>query len=264
MKEIAGARLRRATLNQDVRDKVNDALADRKITYQDIARKTGTSRSNISRALRGEHNLTLGNLERICEAAGLKIEFSVTTDEPPDARRQGGEGECRKRCLMKSTADYVVGFAFESGLQTLLLIEKKRPDWQRGRLNGCGGVVPAGESPSETMRRKGREETGYDIPEWHHFATLVGREGGQDGGRPFRVFFFHARYTVATPHAKPTHDEEVKRVSPSHLPGNTFYNARWLIQMALTMHGDKAQHFLIVEQYREMREDEEMQLWVRK
>jgi transcriptional regulator with XRE-family HTH domain len=83
VKEIDGVLLRKSTLNQAVLDKVNDALAERKITYRAIARKMKTSESAISRALSGKYALSLRNLERICEAAGLKVEFTVTADVPP-------------------------------------------------------------------------------------------------------------------------------------------------------------------------------------
>lgn len=54
---------------------------------------------------------------------------------------------------------YVLGFAF-TGDNRVLLIEKKRPDWQKGRLNGIGGHVEYNESSIDAMTREFREETG--------------------------------------------------------------------------------------------------------
>lgn len=69
---------------------------------------------------------------------------------------------------------YVLGFAFTlSG--AVALIEKKRPDWQRGRWNGIGGHVNEGETPVHAMSREFQEETGVLIlpSEWR----LVGQMG---------------------------------------------------------------------------------------
>lgn len=34
---------------------------------------------------------------------------------------------------------YVVGFCFNSDLSQIILIEKNKPEWQKGYLNGVGG-----------------------------------------------------------------------------------------------------------------------------
>jgi transcriptional regulator with XRE-family HTH domain len=71
---------RKPTLNQSVLDKVNDMLAYNKITVRSIARKLGTSESAVSRTLSGKYSVSLGNLERLCNAAGIIIEFTVRGD----------------------------------------------------------------------------------------------------------------------------------------------------------------------------------------
>jgi len=56
---------------------------------------------------------------------------------------------------------YVVGFAFiEYYGQHVVLMEKKRPDWQAGCLNGVGGHMRTSESPQGSMSREFAEETG--------------------------------------------------------------------------------------------------------
>lgn len=72
---------------------------------------------------------------------------------------------------------YVVGFAFDEidGDHRVALIEKRRPAWQRGLLNGIGGHVEEGELPIEAMAREFEEETGMATleGEWTHFATVT-------------------------------------------------------------------------------------------
>lgn len=73
---------------------------------------------------------------------------------------------------------YVLGFAFFK--KWVLLIEKKRPEWQKGLLNGVGGEMENNEPPAQAMHREFKEETGIDIPlpncVWKHVITLVSTE----------------------------------------------------------------------------------------
>lgn len=73
------------------------------------------------------------------------------------------------------TKRYVVGFLFD-GAGNVVLIQKNRPQWQAGLLNGPGGKIEDGEFPAEAMRREFKEETGVDIAvdRWRLFATLRG------------------------------------------------------------------------------------------
>lgn len=70
--------------------------------------------------------------------------------------------------------DAVVGLAFSDDMRTVLLIRKRRPASQAGKLNGVGGKVEPGETFLDAMVREFREESGIDTsPEsWTHFATL--------------------------------------------------------------------------------------------
>lgn len=71
---------------------------------------------------------------------------------------------------------YVLGFAFDLELDYVCLIEKQKPDWQKGKLNGIGGKVEVGESSRNAMVREFREETGVDTngDDWDFFAKLTG------------------------------------------------------------------------------------------
>lgn len=70
----------------------------------------------------------------------------------------------------------VVGFMFNRKGTELVLIEKKKPDWQKGLLNGVGGKVEALETPIGAMVREFEEETGVHTEEdmWQPFAKMEG------------------------------------------------------------------------------------------
>ena len=71
---------------------------------------------------------------------------------------------------------YVLGFAFSKECNSVLLIKKQKPDWQKGKLNGIGGKIEKDELPIEAMVREFYEETGLVIPEsdWREFAIMQG------------------------------------------------------------------------------------------
>lgn len=73
--------------------------------------------------------------------------------------------------------NYVVGFLFDESLDKVVLVRKRQPEWQRGRLNGVGGKVEPGETHPQAMRREFLEEAGLDIPNWDHFASQIGNWG---------------------------------------------------------------------------------------
>lgn len=72
---------------------------------------------------------------------------------------------------------YVLGFAFTDDGR-VLLIEKKRPEWQAGRLNGVGGRVETTESSCQAMVREFQEETGVETGEgdWHFRGRMYARD----------------------------------------------------------------------------------------
>lgn len=72
--------------------------------------------------------------------------------------------------------EYVVGFLFDESLRRVILIKKKRPEAQKGRFNGVGGKIEAGESPAEAMRREFLEEGGVDVQTWVRTARLCGAD----------------------------------------------------------------------------------------
>ncbi len=79
---------------------------------------------------------------------------------------------------------YCCGFLFNEERSHVLLIQKRRPEWQCGLLNGIGGKVEINEFPRDAMIRAFREEAGLTITSWEHFARL--------GGPDFQVCFYRA------------------------------------------------------------------------
>lgn len=123
--------------------------------------------------------------------------------------------------------EYVVGFMFSYDLSKVALIEKKRPKWQAGLLNGVGGHKEKDESILSTMIREFEEETGMlTFPHnWSRYARIS--EYGS-----FSVHCFASRGSMELINS-PT-DEIVVVTKVKDLYGLKLVdNCRWLIPMAL-------------------------------
>jgi len=79
---------------------------------------------------------------------------------------------------MSKKTNYVVGFCFNKNKDMVVLIEKLKPTWQQGLLNGVGGKIEDNENAQEAMAREFKEETGaYTFQyNWRLFATMVGKD----------------------------------------------------------------------------------------
>jgi len=69
---------------------------------------------------------------------------------------------------------YVLGFMFNEKCTDVLLIEKLKPDWQKGKFNGIGGKMGEGELGSSAMAREFEEETGIEYDDWNYVVTMYG------------------------------------------------------------------------------------------
>ncbi|KKN15175.1 hypothetical protein LCGC14_0988640 [marine sediment metagenome] len=119
----------------------------------------------------------------------------------------------------KGKKQYVIGFLFRS--DEVALIQKNRPDWQIGKLNGIGGHIEQGETPLEAMKREFNEEAGELIDKWEHFCTMNYPEADI---YCFRLF---GEYKIES-----KTDEVVSWYSIKDIPDNVIPNLHWLIPLA--------------------------------
>ena len=118
---------------------------------------------------------------------------------------------------------YVLGFLFSPSRGQVLLIEKRRPEWQAGKYNGLGGKIENGESSLEAMEREFKEEAGLDKLQWTEFAHMT--------GPGWRVFCFYATGDVNA--AVPQTDEPLVVISTRYFRDHPVIpNLHWLIPMA--------------------------------
>jgi 8-oxo-dGTP diphosphatase len=94
---------------------------------------------------------------------------------------------------------YALGFIFDQARDHVLLIQKMRPAWQRGKLNGIGGKVEDGETFLQAMIRECWEETGISTDatkphgeEWQPVATLKGENYHMEVFAMFSQAVFYA------------------------------------------------------------------------
>ena len=127
---------------------------------------------------------------------------------------------------------YVNGFMFNQGMNQVLLLQKSRPDWMKGLLNGIGGHVELNENPEDCMVREFKEETGIETQkgQWHHFLNLTVH-------KEHFVQFYYLRSEVLDLKDYQTYYKYVK----SDEPVDAYYcdefrvvpNLRWIIPMII-------------------------------
>jgi 8-oxo-dGTP diphosphatase len=131
---------------------------------------------------------------------------------------------------MSTMQGYVCGFLFSPDRSRVLLIRKRRPAWQAGKLNGLGGKIEPGESPLDAMRREFREEAAAEVPDWQEVIILNGPDDA-GSGRGWAGHFFRAFGDLDGARALTDEELEVHRTSP--LPPDLIPNLRWMIPLML-------------------------------
>lgn len=126
--------------------------------------------------------------------------------------------------------EYVCGFLFSTDRERVLLIRKRRPAWQAGRLNGVGGKVEAGETPEAAMAREFREEAGLSVEGWKKVVVLTGEPSPADA-RGWRGHFFRAFGDLGGAVAQTDEALEVHPVRP--LPADAIPNLNWIVPLML-------------------------------
>lgn len=130
---------------------------------------------------------------------------------------------------------YVLGFYFNPEGTNVVLIEKLKPAWQKGKINGVGGKLEGNELPTvnrvlldtyhTAMAREFKEETGIETkPEdWECFCTYRGKD--------WYMHIFRAFGDVTQ--AKTMEAEKILVADVNFLPLNVVNNLKFLIPMAL-------------------------------
>jgi 8-oxo-dGTP diphosphatase len=140
---------------------------------------------------------------------------------------------------LEPNREYVVGFMFDTSGEAVLLIQKNRPTWQAGKLNGIGGRIEDGETPDDAMRREFLEETGVDYAAWQRFCTLRDERG-------WLVHFYLGSGDLLK--AKSQTDEKVLCCGLRALhQTQALPNLHWLIPMALSLKHERINRWEIQE-----------------
>lgn len=118
---------------------------------------------------------------------------------------------------------YVCGFFVSPGRDRVLLIRKRRPAWQAGRLNGVGGKIEPGETPAAAIRREFREEAGLDVSDWREGVTFTGTD--------WFAHFYVAFGDVDAARAMTDEALEIHPVRPP--PDGMIDNLNWILPLLL-------------------------------
>lgn len=145
---------------------------------------------------------------------------------------------------------YVAGFLFSEDMRNVTLIEKKRPDWQAGKLNAIGGKIEAGEDFQCAMHREFLEETGLSVQSWKLFCRLSDASA-RTRAATFEVYFFVQQgnlHNVVTTTDEQVHVVDVNALLRGHCHLLvTVANLRWLVPMAMLYLSDDQTQYDIVE-----------------
>jgi 8-oxo-dGTP diphosphatase len=130
---------------------------------------------------------------------------------------------------------YVAGFMFSPDLENVVLIEKQKPDWQKGKYNAVGGKIEEGESPIQAMVREFEEEAFVSTKnsDWMPLCII--------GTDDYEVVFFYCIHKKWRDYLTKT-DEEVFHVPVMdlHLIRHQLIdNLNWLIPLCI----DKANNY---------------------
>lgn len=137
---------------------------------------------------------------------------------------------------------YVLGFYFDD--DRVLLINKLKPEWQRGKVNGLGGSIEfaIAETPIEAMVREFEEESGIKTSprQWELVATLWGDETLPKTGTDWEMFVYRGAGAIPAMCHR-TDEGEVSAYHVLELPPNMEQTARWLVALCYDKSGIRAE-----------------------
>ena len=127
---------------------------------------------------------------------------------------------------------FVLGFMFDPDFNRVALIQKNRPSFMKGKLNGIGGRIEENESEKEAMIREFKEETGVDTIgfDWKWFALM---KGINDDGTKFYCSCFATIGNLNN--LKSITDENINIVSvdSEYLRIHGINNLPWMVYLAI-------------------------------
>lgn len=137
---------------------------------------------------------------------------------------------------------YTIGILFTPDFQNVLLIQKNRPDWQKGRLNFPGGHIEEGETPRACIVREIKEETDLYIPAdgWKYIGRIQ--------SETYLVEVFTGVCDNMTLVQTMT-DEIVSWYHIDPLPSNIISNIKWLVPFAVNVHNQGKNDALVFGQF---------------
>ena len=124
--------------------------------------------------------------------------------------------------------NFVLGFMYTPDGSKVALIQKNRPAWQNGLLNGIGGKIePFDSSEKAALCREFEEEAGVTTQpdDWFQFATL--NVIGLGYVHVFRAFSDDIH------NIENKTDEEINLFDTGNIPQNVIPNLKWLIPLGL-------------------------------
>lgn len=104
------------------------------------------------------------------------------------------------------TNNYVIGFVHCPETQTILLMQKSKPEWLKGKWNGVGGKVEGLEHLHSAMAREVLEETGLIVPVYRQDLFLKINYRNKDWES--RLYFFDIKIDNTTLRGAKTMEEE--------------------------------------------------------
>ena len=122
---------------------------------------------------------------------------------------------------------YTLGFLFSPDLKKVLLIHKKHPEWQVGKVNGIGGKFEGNETSEACIVREMQEEAGL-ITRKNDWITV-----GSLNSSFFETIVLTTIYNDPLTDVQMLTDEEVEWVNCDQLPANIMANLAWLIPLCM-------------------------------
>lgn len=191
---------------------------------------------------------------------GLKIQGRLFNADKEQLELAAPGPRTDQRQQAGKTILYVAGFLFDEAREHVVLLEKQKPLWMKGKLNGVGGKIEDGETPIVAMRREFEEETGLALNQdlWHEFCELKAYNGAPD--LRCVVHFYRAFAPIEALRSCRTAEEgqpvavyQLDKL-PRQDPGKggfgmlrTMNNLPWLIAMALGIDEERVDKFEVTE-----------------